>query len=111
MERGHVEQPDRRSVLRILGGGLFGLLIGLVAGGPPAAGWAESIDGVLPGVPRRPRPATPSPMLFSGKTAQAYRIAREAPELIEQMPCYCGCYKSVDHQSNLDCYVDRHADG
>jgi hypothetical protein len=27
------------------------------------------------------------------------------------MPCYCGCVASVNHQSNLDCYADRHADG
>jgi hypothetical protein len=27
------------------------------------------------------------------------------------MPCYCGCVASVSHQSNLDCYADRHADG
>lgn len=111
MGQGHVEQPDRRSVLRILGGGLFGLLIGLVAGGRQAAGWVEGVDGVLPGVPRRPRPATPSPALFDGKTAQAYRIAQEVPKLLEQMPCYCGCYKTVGHQNNLDCYVDRHAVG
>src|SRR5574337_1032289 len=101
---------DRRSALRILGGGLVGLLIGLVTDGPVAAGMAGSLDGSLPGVPRHPRPATPSPALFSGKLAQAYRIAKEAPELLEQMPCYCGCYRSADHRNNLDCYVDRHAD-
>ncbi|MDE2181213.1 MAG: hypothetical protein KGJ40_10280 [candidate division NC10 bacterium] len=106
MEQDPIEQPDRRSALRILGGGLVGLLIGLVTDGPVAAG----IDGGLPGVPRHPRPATPSPTLFSGKLAETYRIAKEAPELLEQMPCYCGCYKSADHRNNLDCYADRHAD-
>ena len=110
MEQEPVKQPDRRLALRILGGGLVGLLIGLIADGPVAAGMAGGLDSGLPGIPRRPRPATPSPALFSGKLAETYRIAKEAPELLEQMPCYCGCYGSVDHRNNLDCYVDRHAD-
>ena len=110
MEQDPVKQPDRRLALRILGGGLVGLLIGLIADGPVAAGMAEGLDSGLPGIPRRPRPATPSPALFSGKLAETYRIAKEAPELLEQMPCYCGCYGSADHRNNLDCYVDRHAD-
>jgi hypothetical protein len=97
---------DRRWALRIIGGGLVGLFIGLVTDGAVAAG----LDGGLPGIPRRPRPATPSPALFSGKLAETYRIAKEAPELLEQMPCYCGCYSSADHRNNLDCYADRHAD-
>ena len=109
MEQDPVEQPDRRLALRILGGGLVGLFIGLIADGPVAVG-AGGLDSGLPGIPRRPRPATPSPALFSGKLAETYRIAKEAPELLEQMPCYCGCYGSADHRNNLDCYVDRHAD-
>lgn len=111
MEHDPMQQPDRRAALRILGGGLVGLLVGLIVDGPVVAYGADSIDGGLPGVPRRPRPVTPSPALFGGKLAQTYRIAKEAPELLEQMPCYCGCYRSADHKSNLDCYADRHADG
>lgn len=65
----------------------------------------------LPAIPRNPRPATLPPELFEGKAREAYRIAKEAPELLERMPCYCGCYVSDGHQNNLDCYVDRHAVG
>jgi hypothetical protein len=105
MKQDEVEQPDRRLALRILAGGLFGLLVA------PVAGWAAGGDSAAQAIPRRPRPATPSPALFTGKLAETYRIAKEVPELIEQMPCYCGCVASVNHQSNLDCYADRHADG
>lgn len=65
----------------------------------------------LPAVPRDPRPVTLSPDLFTGKVREVYRIAREVPELLEQMPCYCGCYVSDRHRNNLDCYTDRHSVG
>ena len=62
----------------------------------------------LPAIPRNPRPATLSPELFGGSVARAYQIAQEAPELLEKMPCYCGCYVNPGHRNNLDCYTDRH---
>ena len=65
----------------------------------------------LPAIPRSPRPATLSPALFSGEAAKAYQIAQEAPELLERMPCYCGCYVNPGHRNNLDCYTDRHGAG
>lgn len=105
------KQHDRRWVLKILGGGLATFL--LETGGDwHTVAHAATHDGqVLPAIPRRPRPTTLSPALFSGKTARAYQVAKEVPELIEQMSCYCGCNKSHNHQNNLDCYVDRHAFG
>lgn len=83
----------------------------LAAGGGAAGvtAWSQARPFVLTPVPRRPRPATVSPALFTGKAAEAYRVARAAPELIEQMPCYCGCSKTDGHLNNLDCYADRHA--
>lgn len=65
----------------------------------------------LPAIPHNPRPATLSPDLFAGKVAETYRIAREAPDLLERMPCYCGCYVTAARRNNLDCYTDRHAVG
>jgi hypothetical protein len=91
-----------RLVVAVAGASLALALVFLLPRGEP---WG------LPALPRHPRPATLAPELFSGRVAEAYRIAREVPELLERMPCYCGCYVSDRHQNNLDCYVDRHAVG
>ena len=53
--------------------------------------------------------ATLSPALFSGKTRQAYQAAREVPEVLHEIPCFCGCMRNPGHQSNLDCYKDDHS--
>ncbi len=42
---------------------------------------------------------------------EAYRFAVANPDILEKMPCYCGC-GGVGHTSNLDCYVKAYqADG
>lgn len=64
----------------------------------------------LPAVPRARRPVTLDPALFKGEVAAGYQIAREKPALLEQMPCYCGCYLSAGHQNSLDCFADRHGE-
>ena len=90
-------------------------LVGIVLGGvllslvffflPKSEPWG------LPAIPHNPRPETLSPLHFTGEVARAYRIAQEVPELLERMPCYCGCYVNPGHRNNLDCYTDRHAIG
>jgi hypothetical protein len=37
-------------------------------------------------------------------TEAAYSYALYHPQVIEWMPCYCGCV-GMGHQSNLDCYL------
>jgi len=64
----------------------------------------------LPAVPRAERPKTLDPSIFTGEVAEGYRVAREMPELLERMPCYCGCYYTHGHQNNLDCFRDRHSE-
>ena len=36
----------------------------------------------------------------------AYRFNVANPEIMQQIPCYCGC-GSVGHTSNYDCYVQN----
>lgn len=64
----------------------------------------------LPAVPRTQRPITMAPEAFTGAVAEGYRIAKQRPELLEQLPCYCGCYLEDGHQNNLDCFRDRHGE-
>ncbi len=64
----------------------------------------------LPAVPHARRPETLDPALFTGRVAEGYRVAREHPELLERLPCYCGCYLTDGHQNNLDCFRDRHGE-
>ena len=35
---------------------------------------------------------------------QAYQFAAANPDLMKQIPCYCGC-GNLGHTSNYDCYV------
>ena len=37
-------------------------------------------------------------------TQQAYQFAVANPEVMKQIPCYCGC-GNMGHTSNYDCYV------
>ena len=41
-----------------------------------------------------------------------YTIAGQAADILEWMPCYCGCGESAGHTSNLNCFIKEiNADG
>lgn len=77
------------------------------------AGNSRSTAGVVQasGKPYRFRETRPtlSPALFVGRVAEAYRIAKETPEVLDQLYCYCRCAENFGHKSLLSCYADRHA--
>jgi len=53
-----------------------------------------------------------SPTLFSDeKTRAAYQVAKDIPEVLEQLPCFCGCMTSFGHKNNLFCFKDQHGSG
>jgi hypothetical protein len=56
----------------------------------------------------KPSVTTLDPEKFSGKTRIAYEAAREVPEVLAQLPCFCGCMSGVGHRNNLDCFHDLH---
>lgn len=52
---------------------------------------------------------TLSPALFTGKVRRSYQIAREIPEALDQLYCYCRCKENLNHLSLLTCYTNNHA--
>jgi hypothetical protein len=53
-----------------------------------------------------------SPTLFSDEKARAaYQTAKDIPEVLEQLPCFCGCMSSFGHKNNLFCFKDQHGSG
>jgi hypothetical protein len=53
-----------------------------------------------------------SPTLFADeRTRAAYQVAKDIPEVLEQLPCFCGCMTSFGHKNNLFCCKDQHGSG
>ena len=52
---------------------------------------------------------TLEPEKFTGVVRDAYRAAREIPQTLAQLPCYCHCDRGMGHKSLHSCYEDDHA--
>jgi uncharacterized protein with PCYCGC motif len=52
---------------------------------------------------------TLEPEKFTGLVREAYRAAREIPQTIAQLPCYCHCDRGMGHKSLHSCFEDDHA--
>jgi len=64
---------------------------------------------VLPAKPYRPRPITLDPDSFTDPgVKEAYQAAKDTPEALEHVACYCGCFGTAGHRNNLDCFKDSH---
>src|SRR3972149_3655108 len=61
------------------------------------------------GVARRETRPTLDPARFVGKARTAHQVAREVPDILDQLYCYCECDKHMGHKSLLSCYTDGHA--
>lgn len=57
----------------------------------------------------REKRLTLSPQRFSGGIRMAYEIAREIPEVLDRLYCYCRCRENFGHKNLLSCFVDTHA--
>lgn len=60
--------------------------------------------------PRTGLPTTLDPNLLKGKARKAYEIAKEIPQVLVQMPCFCEC-EAYGHKNLLDCFIDNHGAG
>lgn len=52
---------------------------------------------------------TLQPALFQGRIYVAYQIARDIPEVLDQLYCYCRCRENNGHINLLSCYTSTHA--
>jgi len=54
--------------------------------------------------------STLDPSQFTGKARAAYQAAKEIPEVLVELPCFCGCMdsKELGHKNNLYCFADAH---
>ncbi|HKY43876.1 MAG TPA: CYCXC family (seleno)protein [Pyrinomonadaceae bacterium] len=55
-------------------------------------------------------PPTLSPELFTGNEKLAYKAAREIPQTLAQLPCYCHCDRSQNHKSLHSCFESEHGE-
>jgi hypothetical protein len=60
--------------------------------------------------PKTGLPKTLDPNLIHGEDQEGYRIAKEIPEILAKLPCFCGC-EAAGHETLLDCFVDDHGVG
>lgn len=53
---------------------------------------------------------TLSPELFTGNIRLAYQAAREIPQTLAQLPCYCHCDRGHNHKSLHSCFETEHGE-
>jgi hypothetical protein len=79
----------------------FGLLIGLIAlTALPACSTQPKADLHMMSMDQMPMEVQSAPVTVQ----QAYQFAAANPDVMKNIPCYCGC-GNVDHTSNYSCYV------
>lgn len=75
----------------------------------------EKVKARTPGTPLVAQtaalPATLPADLFTGTAHEAYQVAAEIPEILNELNCHCGCKGSQGHANLLHCFTDGHAAG
>jgi hypothetical protein len=88
--------------------GVASLLLWSRAGSERSAPTASTSAAGVVHVRRETR-RTLDPARFVGKARLAHQVAREIPDVLDQLYCYCECDKHRGHKSLLSCYTDGHA--
>ncbi len=57
----------------------------------------------------QPLAPTLDPQRFFGQARAAYQVAREIPETLAQLPCYCYCDEGHGHKSLHTCFETDHS--
>ncbi len=86
---------------------LFVLCIAIVL---IAAGCGSKIEDQKWTLDKKHAPFPDYVLNSSDKIQETYVMAATYPEVVAQVPCYCGCFAQDGHESNLDCYIDQFGD-
>jgi hypothetical protein len=87
------------------------LLLGMLLAGCGAGETSRARDGDTGTIALAPAEGLPDYVQDAPPQVQeAYRFALANPEVLAQIPCYCGC-NTQGHMNNLDCYVVPNTDG
>ena len=66
---------------------------------------SEELEGLpMPPLPYVPQTAGPADLM-----RQAYVFAARNPDVLDYVPCYCGCGQTDGHVGNTDCFVESRA--
>ena len=57
----------------------------------------------------KPLAPTLDPQRFFGPARAAYQVAKEIPETLAQLPCYCHCDEGFGHKSLHTCFESDHS--
>jgi hypothetical protein len=80
------------------------MLIGSLAGCGSSAANTTNHDLAMAPMSDMPLEVQNAPVA----TQQVYQFAFANKDVLEHIPCYCGC-KEIEHKNNYDCYVDGQA--
>ncbi len=83
------------------------VLVAVILPACAAAGTPGSTSGLqMMSMEKMPAEVQAAPSVVQ----QAYQFAAANPDLMKQIPCYCGC-GSIGHTSNYSCYVQSGGQG
>jgi hypothetical protein len=99
-------KPARNNTWLVLGGAVF--MVGIVWGAVRLTHPPKAADNFNPEKAPATLIATLNPADYTGKARAAYQVAKDIPEILSQLPCFCGCMDGMGHKSNLYCFADKH---
>ena len=83
------------------------LIIGIALAGLPACSTQQETDLHMMPMDQMPAEVQSAPVTVQ----EAYQFTAANPDVMKNIPCYCGC-GDIGHTSNYDCYVsDMDAEG
>lgn len=73
-----------------------------------ATGRIPAYYGTVPDISSLP--PTLSPDIFTGNIKLAYQAAKDIPQILAQLPCYCHCDRGHGHKSLHSCFESEHGE-